>query len=89
MADLSSPLSLQGRVVVVSGAGGGGIGTAVTAMAARAGATVIAVSRSQHNLDEHVAPLVADGLPVVPVTADAATDDGVAAVLDAAADVAR
>ena len=80
MADL---LSLGGRVVVVSGAGGGGIGTAVTALAAQAGATVVAVSRSQDNLDEHIGPLIAAGLPIVPVAADAATDAGVATVLDA------
>jgi NAD(P)-dependent dehydrogenase (short-subunit alcohol dehydrogenase family) len=75
-------LKLDGRIVVVSGAGGGGIGTTVTRMAAEAGATVIAVSRSKENLDEHVAPLGARGLAVVPVAADASTDDGIAAVLD-------
>jgi len=75
-------LRLDGRVVVVSGAGGGGIGTTVTRMAAEAGATVIAVSRSQANLDQHVAPLAADGLTVIPVAADASTDDGIAAVID-------
>ncbi|AKK28159.1 SDR family NAD(P)-dependent oxidoreductase [Mycobacterium sp. EPa45] len=79
MTDL---LRLDGRIVVVSGAGGGGIGTAVTAMAARAGATVVAVSRSQENLDAHIGPLVAEGLRIVPVMADAATDDGIDAVLD-------
>jgi NAD(P)-dependent dehydrogenase (short-subunit alcohol dehydrogenase family) len=79
MADL---LSLDGRIVVVSGAGGGGIGTTVTRMAAEAGATVVAVSRSKENLDEHIAPLAESGLSVVPVSADASTDDGVAAVLD-------
>jgi NAD(P)-dependent dehydrogenase (short-subunit alcohol dehydrogenase family) len=67
---------------VVSGAGGGGIGTTVTAMAARAGATVIAVSRSKENLDEHVVPLAQQGLAVVPVAADASTDEGIAAVID-------
>ncbi|MGD1172475.1 SDR family NAD(P)-dependent oxidoreductase [Mycobacterium seoulense] len=77
-------LALDGRVVVVSGAGGGGIGTAVAAMTARAGATVIAVSRSKHNLDEHIAPLAGQGLAVVPVAADASTDDGIAAVIDQA-----
>jgi 3-oxoacyl-[acyl-carrier protein] reductase len=75
-------LRLDGRIVVVSGAGGGGIGTTVTRMAAEAGATVVAVSRSKENLDEHVAPLAKQGLSVVPVSADASTDDGVAAVLD-------
>ncbi|MCV7179296.1 SDR family NAD(P)-dependent oxidoreductase [Mycolicibacterium sphagni] len=80
MADL---LRLDGRIVVVSGAGGGGIGTTVTEMAARAGATVVAVSRSQDNLDQHMGPLVDDGLSIVPVAADASTDAGIATVLDA------
>jgi NAD(P)-dependent dehydrogenase (short-subunit alcohol dehydrogenase family) len=75
-------LRLDGRVVVVSGAGGGGIGTAVTRMAAEAGATVVAVSRSRANLDEHVAPLAAAGLPVIPLAADASTDAGIATVID-------
>ena len=77
-------LSLDGRIVVVSGAGGGGIGTTVTRLAAEAGATVIAVSRSKENLDEHVAPLARRGLSVVPVAADASTDEGIAAVIDQA-----
>jgi NAD(P)-dependent dehydrogenase (short-subunit alcohol dehydrogenase family) len=81
MVDL---LRLDGRIVVVSGAGGGGIGTTVTRMAAEAGATVIAVSRSKENLDEHVAVLAQQGLSVVPVAADASTDDGIAAVIDRA-----
>ena len=75
-------LRLDGRIVVVSGAGGGGIGTTVTRMAAEAGATVIAVSRSKENLDEHIAPMAQNGLSVVPVSADASTDDGIVAVLD-------
>lgn len=79
MGDL---LRLDGRIVVVSGAGGGGIGTTVARMAAEAGATVVAVSRSKENLDEHVGPLVDAGLPVIPVSADASTDDGIAAVMD-------
>lgn len=74
--------NLEGRIVVVSGAGGGGIGTTVTRMTAEAGATVVAVSRSRENLDEHVAPLARRGLSVVPVAADASTDDGIATVLD-------
>ncbi|OBA84144.1 oxidoreductase [Mycobacterium sp. 1164966.3] len=75
-------LRLDGRIVVVSGAGGGGIGTTVTAMVARAGATVIAVSRSKENLDEHVGPLAKEGLAVVPVAADASTDEGIATVIE-------
>ena len=80
MADL---LSLDGRIVVVSGAAGGGIGTTVTGLVARAGATVVAVSRSADNLDEHIGPLVAQGLPIVPVAADVSTDEGIATALDA------
>lgn len=81
---MDSSLNLDGRVVVVSGAGGGGIGTTVTQMAAEAGATVVAVSRSQDNLDTHVAPLADKGLRVVTVAADASTDEGIATVLEAA-----
>ncbi len=55
-------LNLAGRIVVVSGAGGGGIGTTVTRLTAEAGATVIAVSRSQDNLDTHVTPPGRQGL---------------------------
>jgi len=79
---MSDLLGLAGRIVVVSGAGGGGIGTTVTRMAAQAGATVVAVSRSKENLDEHVAPLAEQGLSVIPVSADASTDEGIATVMD-------
>jgi len=74
-------LDLTGRIVVVSGAGGGGIGTTVTELVAQAGATVLAVSRSRDNLDTHVGPLAEQGLSVIPVAADASTDEGIAAVL--------
>ncbi|MEE2056489.1 SDR family NAD(P)-dependent oxidoreductase [Rhodococcus artemisiae] len=77
-------LDLTGRIVIVSGAAGGGIGTSVTRMVAQAGATVIAVSRSEENLNEHIEPLVSEGLSVVPVAADASTDNGIATVLDTA-----
>lgn len=86
MGDL---LDLSGRIVVVSGAGGGGIGTTVTRMAAEAGATVVAVSRSKDNLDTHVAPLAQQGLSVIPVSADAATDEGIETVLDAVRHIAE
>nr|WP_193044961.1 SDR family oxidoreductase [Mycolicibacterium baixiangningiae] len=81
---MQESLSLAGRVVVVSGAGGGGIGTTVTERAATAGATVIAVSRRQDNLDQHVGPLIDKGLSIVTVAADASTDEGIARVLDEA-----
>jgi NAD(P)-dependent dehydrogenase (short-subunit alcohol dehydrogenase family) len=76
-------LGLDGRIVVVAGAAGGGIGTNITRMVAQAGATVVAVSRGQDNLDRHLGPLLAEGLSIVPVAADASTDDGVSATLAA------
>jgi len=79
---MDDQLRLDGRIVIVSGAGGGGIGTTVTRLAAQAGATVVAVSRSKENLGEHVIPLAQQGLSVVAVAADASTDDGIAAVID-------
>ncbi len=77
-------LSLERRVVIVAGAAGGGIGTTVTRMVAEAGATVIAVSRSKENLDDHIVPLVQRGLSIVPVAADVATEEGVAAAIEQA-----
>ena len=79
-----SIIDLTGRKVVVSGAGGGGIGTAVTAMVARAGATVIAADRSTEHLEAHLRPLIDDGLSVVPVSADVLTESGVADVMEEA-----
>ncbi|MGI9209772.1 MAG: SDR family NAD(P)-dependent oxidoreductase, partial [Rhodococcus sp. (in: high G+C Gram-positive bacteria)] len=77
-------LDLSGRTVIVSGAAGGGIGTSVTRMVAPAGATVVAVSRSPENLGKHIEPMAAEGLSVVPVAADASTDEGIATALEAA-----
>jgi len=76
-------LKLAGRIVVVSGAAGGGIGTTVTRKIAEEGATVVAVSRSQANLDKHMGPLIAKGLSIVPVAADISTDEGVATAMAA------
>ena len=77
-------LKFDGRIVIVSGAAGGGIGTSTTRMLAEAGATVVAVSRSQEKIDKNIAPLIAQGLSVVPVVADVSTDEGVAATLEQA-----
>jgi NAD(P)-dependent dehydrogenase (short-subunit alcohol dehydrogenase family) len=73
---------LDGKVVVVSGAAGGGIGTAITAICARAGATVIAADVAGDRLDRDIAPLIAEGLAIIPVVADALSEDGVATVMD-------
>jgi NAD(P)-dependent dehydrogenase (short-subunit alcohol dehydrogenase family) len=77
-------LRLDDRIVIVAGAAGGGIGTTVVQQVARAGATVIAVSRSKDNLDRHISPLVREGLSVVPVAADISTDQGVDAAMNSA-----
>jgi NAD(P)-dependent dehydrogenase (short-subunit alcohol dehydrogenase family) len=74
-------LKFDGRIVVVTGAAGGGIGTSLTRRLAGVGATVVAVSRSQEKIDKHIAPLVARGLSVVPLVADVSTDEGVAATI--------
>src|SRR5579859_6376730 len=79
-----SLLKFDGRIVIVTGAAGGGIGTSVTRMLAEAGATVVAVSRSQEKIAKNIAPLVARGLPIVPVVADVSTDEGVAATMQQA-----
>lgn len=75
-------LGLSGRIVVVAGAAGGGLGTAVTRMAAQAGATVIGVSRGRDNLEQHLGPMIEQGLSVIPIAADVETDAGVATVMD-------
>ncbi len=75
-------LQLDNRIVVVDGAGGGSLGTTVTRMAAQAGATVIGVSRTPANLEEHLGPLITQGLSVIPLVADVETDEGVATVMD-------
>ena len=75
-------IRFDGRVIIVSGAGGGGIGTTLTRMLASAGATVIAASRSHENLTRHIGPMVAEGLSVVPVAADVSTDEGIAKVME-------
>jgi NAD(P)-dependent dehydrogenase (short-subunit alcohol dehydrogenase family) len=77
-----SLLKLDGRIVVVTGAAGGGIGTSVTRRLAEVGATVVAVSRSQEKIDKNIAPLVERGLSIVPVVADVSTDAGVAATME-------
>jgi NAD(P)-dependent dehydrogenase (short-subunit alcohol dehydrogenase family) len=77
-------INLDGRIVIVTGAAGGGIGTHATRMLAEAGATVVAVSRSREKIDKNVAPLVEQGLSIVPVVADVSTDAGVAAAMEQA-----
>ena len=79
-----NPINLSGCVIVVSGAGGGGIGTAITRSIARAGGTVIAVDQSRENLDQYFLSLIEEGLAIVPVVADVLAEQGVAAVMEQA-----
>ncbi len=76
-------LGFEGRIVVVTGAAGGGIGTSLTRLLGDAGATVIAVSRSDEKLEKNIFPLIAEGLSVVPVKADISTDEGIATAMKA------
>lgn len=77
----SNLLNFDGRIVVVTGAAGGGIGTSTTRMLAEAGATVVAVSRAEEKIAKNIAPLIARGLSIVPLVADVSTDEGIAAVM--------
>lgn len=74
-------IDLRGRLVIVSGAGGGGIGTAMVQSIARAGATVLAVDISQASLDRDVTPLIEQGLDIVPMLADVQEAEGVDKVM--------
>jgi NAD(P)-dependent dehydrogenase (short-subunit alcohol dehydrogenase family) len=79
-------LALDGRIVVVAGAGGGGIGTSCVRLAAKAGASVIAVDRSEESLATHIAPLASQGA-ITQLVADMTTDEGIAAVMKQAKSV--
>lgn len=77
-------LDLSGRIVIVAGAGGGGIGTLITEMVGNCGATVLALDISQDNLDDHVGPLIKKGLQIVPLACDIQSEEGVSAIIERA-----
>ena len=76
-------LSLDGHKVIVAGAGGGGMGTAITAAIASVGGTVLAVDNNADNLSRHIEPLINSGLSVQPLLADVLTEAGIEQMLDA------
>jgi 3-oxoacyl-[acyl-carrier protein] reductase len=75
-------INLQGRVIVVAGAGGGGMGTAIVRLVASAGAHVIAVDRSEESLSKFIAPMASEGLLVTPLLANLEGDEGVTDVIN-------
>lgn len=78
----SDPVGVAGSTVVVTGASEG-IGRAVALELARAGASVLAVARSEARLAELAAE--ADGITALP--ADLSEDEGRAAVAEAAGEI--
>ena len=72
-------LRLDGRCVIVAGAGGGGIGTRTVHAMLEAGATVVGIDRD----DEALAAVTTEfaGQPFVGINADVTTDDGIASII--------
>jgi len=80
-----SKLSLAGRSVVVVGAGGGGIGTAIVRLVASEGAYVTAVDREDAALDQAMAVIEAAGARGQRCLVDAATAAGAREIMEVAA----
>jgi 3-oxoacyl-[acyl-carrier protein] reductase len=81
MNRIGERLGMSGRVVMVAGAGGGGIGTAVCRAVAEAGADVIAldIDRARLDLAEHV--IKDSGAQACALVADVRDSDAVDAAL--------
>ncbi len=74
---------LQGQVAIITGAGRG-IGAAAAARLARSGAAVVLTARSAEELEKVGAPLRAEDLRVLTVTADVSDFEQLEAVVQAA-----
>jgi len=75
-------LRLDGRCVIVAGAGGGGIGTRTVQAMLEAGATVIGVDHDESALAAVATEFA--GQPLIGVNADVTTDEGIASIVAAA-----
>jgi 3-oxoacyl-[acyl-carrier protein] reductase len=82
-----SKLSLAGRGVVVVGAGGGGIGTAIVRLAASEGAFVTAVDRDEQALDQAMAAIEGVGGSGQRCAVDAGSAAGAREIMQRAARV--
>ena len=81
-------LGLRGRSVVVVGAGGGGIGTAICGALAAAGAGVVAVDRDPARLADAERAVAAEGGACTRLVADAGDREQVAALVAKAREAA-
>lgn len=78
---MTSEITLQDKVVVITGASRG-IGAAIAAAAAAAGASVVLASRKQEGLDEVAEQIRAAGGTALPIAAHTGQPEAVAALFD-------
>jgi 3-oxoacyl-[acyl-carrier protein] reductase len=81
-------IDLSGRLAVVTGASSG-IGAETARVFARCGATVVVTGRDEHRLMATVEDIAAAGGHAIPVRADLARADGVAAIGERVTELAR
>ena len=88
MSELQVDWGLEGRAIVIMGAGGGGIGTAIARALGRAGATIVAADIDPDKLQVCTEALTAEGSAHVGLIADGRDRDSVAEVVDHASRLA-
>jgi NAD(P)-dependent dehydrogenase (short-subunit alcohol dehydrogenase family) len=83
--DPRGAFDVTGRVAIVTG-GGRSLGRAMSTGLAKAGARIVAVSRTQADLDETVAQIMADGGEAISVRADVSDYDALPLIVQTAVD---